>query len=77
MNSLGDYDRWKTDPDLERREEICKHCGGLQGECDAWTCGRCGTRTCSESLVCDQCDEWECPPCNERENEREREPDNV
>lgn len=67
--SLGDYDRWKTDPDWGRRERPCKHCGGIDGECDPMYCSRCETETCGESLVCYDCDDREgtvskgCPFC--------------
>lgn len=71
-SSLGDYDRWKTDPDWGVREEKCQHCGGVKGECDPMNCARCGTQACTGSLVCEECDEWECAGCNRRENERER-----
>lgn len=56
MNSLGDYDRWKCDPDWGVREEKCQHCGGVKGECDPMNCAMCDTQTCTGLLVCEECD---------------------
>jgi hypothetical protein len=50
MNSgLGDYDRWKTDPDGGMREQKCDLCGGVKGECDREKCARCGTQACNNA----------------------------
>lgn len=72
MNSLGDYDRWKCDPDWGVREEACQYCGGVKHECDRYECARCRAKGCSNTLIAEEGDEWECAACNRRENERER-----
>ncbi len=70
IGEMGDYDRWKSDPDFGRREEKCERCSGVKGECDPMHCARCGLQACTGALFCEGCDDWECPSCNRREDGR-------
>lgn len=59
MNGLGDYDRWKCDPDWDRLDQQCKTCDGVEGECEIYFCDRCGGEACSGWTICVECYDYD------------------
>ena len=72
IGEMGDYDRWKCDPDWGQHDKSCLYCNGTGYECDRYECARCRAKGCSNTLIAEEGDEWECEACNRRCDAEER-----